>query len=168
MGPVALSIPVDVPRERAFEFLLDLANRPSFMGEFLEEFRLQQLDSVGVGTAARFRVRGADLWMETVIDEVDEPYRIFERGRGSRLGAMPVFTVWEVTETGASGCQVKVVHWTEPSKPLDRLADHKPGLERSYRRGLKASLASLKHALEEDVAPERVAVAGGDRVPGAG
>ena len=88
--------------------------------------------------------------------------------RGGRLGRIPVLTVWEVTEAGASGCEVKVVLWTEPSHPLDRVADHRPGLAHSYRHGLKASLASLKHALEEDVAPERVAVAGGDRVPGAG
>jgi hypothetical protein len=168
MGPVSISIPIDVPRERAFGFVADLANRPSFMGEFLEEFRLQQLTSVGVGAGARFRVRRPGVWMESVIDELDAPYRIFERGSGSRLGAMPIFTVWEVTEAGANGCEVRVVHWTEPSKPLDRIADHKPGLVRSYRRGLTDSLAQLKLALEEDQATQRVGVAGGDRVPGAG
>ena len=168
MGPVSASIPIDVPRERAFGFLADLANRPSFIGEFLDEYRLQQLASVGVGAAARFRVRHPRLWMESAIDELDPPYRIFERGRGSRLSRMPIFTVWEVTEAGANGCEVRVVHWTEPSSPLDRIADHRPGRARSNRRRLAASLAQLKQALEADQTPQRVAVAGGDRVPGAG
>lgn len=168
MGPVSASCPIDVPREVAFEFLCDLANRPAFMGRFLSEYRLQRLESAGVGAAARFRVRERGLWMETVIDEVDEPHRILERGSGSRLGRMPVHTGWELTEAGANGCEVRVVHWTEPSHPLDRLAEHVPGIERFYRRSLAGSLAQLKVLLEEGRAPERVAVGGGDRVPGAG
>ncbi len=168
MGPVSVSIPIDVSREQAFAFLLDLANRPSFMGRFLAEYRLQRLDSAGVGAAARFRVRERGLWMESVIEEAEAPYRILERGRGSRLGRMPIFTVWEMTGAGAGGCEVRVLHWTEPSHPLDRIAELRPGIERFYRRALAGALAQLKEALEEGRAPERVAVAGGDRVPGAG
>ena len=168
MGPVSASIPIDVPRERAFAFLVDLANRPSFMGRFLGDYRLQRLESAGVGAAARFCVRERGLWMESVIEEAEPPYRIFERGRGSRLGRMPIFTAWEVTEAGAGGCEVRVMHWTEPSHPLDHLAERRPGVERFYRRALAGALTQLKLALEEGRAPERVGVAGGDRVPGAG
>ena len=168
MGPVTASIPIDVPRERAYEFLADLANRPAFMGRFLSEFRLQRLDSTGVGAAARFRVRERGLWMETVIDELEPPYKIVERGSGSRLGRMPVHTAWEVTESGPGGCEVKVIHWTEPSHPRDRLAEKAPGMDRYYRRALAGSLSQLKGILEEGAPHARVAIAGGDRVPGAG
>jgi uncharacterized protein YndB with AHSA1/START domain len=161
-------MPIDVPRERAFAFLADLANRPAFMGRFLSDFRLQRLNPAGVGATARFRIRQRGLWMETVIEEVEPPYRLVERGRGSRLGRMPIDTAWEVTETGAGSCEVKVIHWTEPSHPLDRIGELAPGMERYYRRALTGALAQLKALLEGDAVPERVAIAGGDRVPGAG
>ena len=168
MGPVSASCPIDVPREEAFGFLCDLANRPAFMGRFLSDFRLQRLESAGVGATARFRVRERGLWMETVIEEIDPPHRIIEEGRGSHLGRMPVFTGWELTDAAVNGCEVRVVHWTEPSHPLDRLADHVPGIAGFYRRSLAGCLAQLKTLLEEGSTPERVAVGGGDRVPGAG
>jgi hypothetical protein len=161
-------MPIDVPRERAFEFLVDLANRPAFMGRFHSDFRLERLESAGVGAAARYRVRERGLWTETVIAEVAEPYRIIEEGRASRLGRMPVHMAWEATEAGISACQVKVVHWTEPSHLLDRLAEKAPGLERWYERALTGALAQLRALLEAGVPAERAAVAGGDRVPGAG
>lgn len=168
MGPVSASMPIDVPRERVFAFLEDLANRPAFMGRFLGDFRLQRLDSSGVGAAARYRVRERGLWTETVIVEVEPPYRIIEEGRASRLGRMPVHMAWEVTEAGISSCEVKVVHWTEPSHLLDRLAERAPGIERWYGRALRGALAQLREILEADSPVSRVAIAGGDRVPGAG
>jgi Polyketide cyclase / dehydrase and lipid transport len=161
-------MPIDVPRERAFAFLADLANRPSFMSRFLSDFRLMRLDSTGVGAAARFKVRERGLWMETEIEELEPPYRILERGRGSRLGRMPVHTAWEVTEAGIGSCEVKVVHWTEPSQLFDKLAEKAPGMRAYYGRALEGALAQLKGLLEAEVPTERAAVAGGDRVPGAG
>lgn len=168
MGPVTAGIPIDVPRERAFAFVADLANRPAFMGRFLEQFRLQRLQSTGIGATARFRVRERGLWMETVIEELEPPYRIIERGRASRLGRMPVSTAWELTEAGVDGCEVRVIHWTEPTHPADRIAEKVPGVRRHYRRALAGSLAQLKEILESGAEPERVGVAGGDLVPGAG
>jgi hypothetical protein len=168
MGPVSAAMPIDVPRERAYAFLADLANRPAFMGRFLSDFRLQRLDSTGVGAAARFQVRQRGLWMETVIAELDPPYRIIEEGRGSRLGRMPVHTAWEVTEAGISSCEVRVVHWTEPSHLLDKLGEKAPGMRGWYERALGGALAQLKGLLEAGSPAERAAVAGGDRVPGAG
>jgi hypothetical protein len=168
MGPISAMMPIDVPREEAYAFLADLANRPAFMGRFLSDFRLQRLDSTGIGAAARFRVRERGLWMETVIAELEPPYRIIEDGKGSRLGRMPVHTAWEVTEQGISSCQVKVVHWTEPSHSLDKLRERAPGIHRWYGRALTGALSQLKELLEAGGASQRVAIAGGDRVPGAG
>jgi uncharacterized protein YndB with AHSA1/START domain len=168
MGPVSVSMPIDVPRERAFDFVADLANRPAFMGPFLTEYRLQRLESTGVGASARFRVRERGLWMESVIEELSPPHRIMESGRGSRLGRMPVATAWELTEAGVDGCEVRVTHWTEPSHPGDWIVEKVPGIERFYRRALAASLQQLKELLESGAQPGRVGVAGGDLVPGAG
>jgi len=168
VGPVTASMPIDVPRERAFAFLADLANRPAFMGRFISDFRLMRLESTGAGAAARFRIRDRGLWMETEIEEISEPYRIIERGRGGRLGRIPVNTAWETTEAGIDSCEVKVVHWTEPSHLFDKLAEKAPWMRGYYERSLEGALAQLKDLLEDEATTGRAAVAGGDRVPGAG
>ena len=169
MGPVSATTPIDAPRERVFDFLNDLANRPAILGGFVDQYRLQRLDSVGVGAAARFRIPEAGFWMESVIEEAEPPHRILERGSGGRLGRIPVTTAWELTEGAApDGCDVKVVFWTEPATAVDRARDHMLGAKRFYRREWEGVLARLKQAIESGVPVERVAVAGGDRVPGAG
>jgi uncharacterized protein YndB with AHSA1/START domain len=168
MRPVSVSVPIDAPREEAFDFLCDLANRPSFMGRFLSDFRLQRLQSSGIGAAARYRIRERGVWVETVIKDVDRPHLIREEGWGARAGRLPQFTAWELTEVGISGCEVRLVHWTEPSHPVDRMKEHLPGARHFYRRGLGGCLAQLKNLLEESGAAARVRVGGGDRVPGAG
>ncbi len=168
MGPISAEMPIDVPRERAYSFLADLANRPAFMGRFLSDFHLQRLDSTGTGAAARFRVVKRGLWMETVITELEPPFRILESGTGSRLGRLPVGTAWETTEAGPTSCMVKVLHWTEPSHLLDRIAELAPGMSRWYGRALTGALAQLRLLLEDETPADRVAIGGGDRVPGAG
>ena len=35
MGPISVKTPIDAPRERVYEFLCDLANRPSFTDHFV-------------------------------------------------------------------------------------------------------------------------------------
>ena len=59
MGPVSAEIEIDVPRERVFAALADLAARPSFTDHFLSGFHLTRIDSAGVGAGARFRVEAA-------------------------------------------------------------------------------------------------------------
>lgn len=169
MGPVSAGVPIDAPRERVFDFLCDMANRPAFLGRFVSEFRLQRLESAGVGAGARFRVAEDGLWVETVIEEIERPHRIIERGRAGRLGRIPVFTAWELTEgAGPGSCEVRVTFWTEPSTTIDRLRDHMPGAERFYQRSWTGALRRLRDLIESDARVERVAVAGGDRIPGAG
>ena len=82
MGPITVKTTIDSPRERVYEILCDLANRPAFTDHFVADYRLQRLDSSGVGAAARFRVTEPGLWMETVIDEVSPPHRVHEQGAG--------------------------------------------------------------------------------------
>src|SRR4051812_8734798 len=98
MRPVSASVAIDAPRERVFAFLADLANRPAFLEPFVIEYRLQRLDSAGVGASARFRVAEDGTWMDTVIGETVSPRLIRESGRAGRTGRIPVFTVWELSE----------------------------------------------------------------------
>ena len=81
---------------------------------------------------------------------------------------MPIHTAWEATEAGIDSCEVKVVHWTEPSHLLDKVAEKAPWMRGYYERGLEGALAQLKELLEAEAPTDRAAVAGGDRVPGAG
>ena len=169
MGPISATTAIDVPRERAFEALADLAARPGLLTGFADEFRLQRLDSTGVGAGARYRIPGRKLWLETTIAELEEPHRIVERGRGSRHDRMPISTVWELVEgPGPDSCEVRVTFWTEPKTLGDRLLDKRPGNARFYRRGWEGVLRRLRSALEGSEQLERVVVAGGDRIPGAG
>jgi uncharacterized protein YndB with AHSA1/START domain len=169
VGPISVTTPIDVPRQRAFDFLADLANRPSFMGSMLDEYRLERLDSTGVGAGARFRVADRDVWMESVITELEPPHRIVERGSAGKLGRIPVGWAWELTEgPGGGSCEVMLAHWSEPAHPADRVAERRPGVARFYRRQLRAALAQLRDVLESDRGVERVVVAGGDLIPGAG
>jgi hypothetical protein len=107
--------------------------------------------------------------METVIAEVDAPYRVLERGRGGRLDRIPISTVWQLVEgPSADSCEVTVTFVTEPQTIADRAMDAGGGLrgtERWYRRQWKRALARLRDLAESGATPERVVVAGADRTP---
>jgi uncharacterized protein YndB with AHSA1/START domain len=164
LGPISVKTPIDATRERVYDLLCDLANRPAFTDHFVSDYRLQRLESSGVGAAARFRIAGPGLWMETVIDEVSPPHRIHERGAGGRLDRIPITTSWELIEPAPSGCEVTLRFWTGPSHPLDRLRE-KLGAERYYRRQWSIALSRLKQLIESGSQPARVVVAGAPRLP---
>ena len=161
MGPISAETTIDAPRERVWEILVDLANRPGFCDHFQHEFRLERLESSGVGAAARFRVEAPrmKIWMESAIEEAAEPHRIFERGRGSRLDRLPIFTVWELTGGAGRTTEAKVTFWTEPSSPIDRVRE-RLGARRWLRRQWSRSLERLKDVAESGESVEPVGVAG--------
>jgi uncharacterized protein YndB with AHSA1/START domain len=166
MGPISVSIEIDQPRERVFDFLSDLANRESFTDHFISELRLERLASSGVGAAARFRLDlpGSDMWMETVIEEAERPHRIYERGRTGRTDRIPVFTVWELVAGPGGSTELRLTFWTEPGHPLDRMRELL-GAARWHRRQWRRGLRRLRELLESGAAVQRVGVAGEDRVP---
>jgi uncharacterized protein YndB with AHSA1/START domain len=168
VGPISSTKAIDAPRDEVFRFLADLANRPAFTDHFVEQFRLERLESAGVGAAARFRFAGRGIWVETVIEELSPPHRIVERGKGGRWDRIRVFTGWELLEgPGIGQTEVTLTFWTEASNPFDRLRE-KFGAQRYYRRQWSTALIRLKEILESDEPVERVTVAGGDRLPTAG
>jgi uncharacterized protein YndB with AHSA1/START domain len=165
MRPVAASISIDAPRERVFDLLTDLSARPSFSDHFLVEYRLERLEPVGVGAAARFRLRHSGEWMDTAIERIERPHLIREAGHGGRENRVPAFTVWELAE-GASPdtTELTVTFWTEPTRQFDRLREL-AGPSRHFRRDLRRALQRLRALIEDGGPVERVGVAGGDRLP---
>ena len=167
MGPVSAEIEIDVPRERAFEAIADLALRPSFTDHFLTGFHLTRIESTGIGAGARFQFEaracaGLDghddrRARRAAPDRRARPRRPANRiPRPDRLGA----------DRGPGiADQGRVSHWTEPANPVDRalellLGDRRSGTSARWREALRR----LRDLLESDAPPaERVAVAGGNR-----
>ena len=164
MGPVSAEIEIDVPRQRAFEAIADLALRPSFTDHFLSDFHLTRIDSRGVGAGARFRfaVRPRRVWMDSAIAELDEPHRILEHGRGGRGNRIPSTTLWELTEGPGSLTTVRVSYWTEP-QPLDRGLELLSAASVPYTRHWREALRRLRDQLEsQGQGDSRIALAGGN------
>jgi uncharacterized protein YndB with AHSA1/START domain len=165
VGPVSAEIEIDVPRERVFEAISDLARRPSFTDHFLTGFHLTRIEPRGVGAGARFRVASPlrKVWMDTAIVELEPPHKLVERGRGGRANRIPATTVWELTEGTGSLTRVRVSHWTEPPNPLDRALEVGAANSASAQRGWRTALQRLREQLESGEAmPVPVAVAGGN------
>lgn len=164
MGPVSAEIEIDVPRERAFEAICDLALRPAFTDHFLSGFRLTRIESAGVGAGARFRVavRPRRVWMDTTIVEVEEPHRVVERGRGGRGNRIPSTTLWELTEGPGSLTTVRVSFWTEPGH-VDRALELLSAASIPYERRWRVALRRLRDGLESGgLTDGRLGVAGGN------
>ena len=168
MGPVSTTIAIDAPRGRVHRLIGDLAFRPAFTDHFIDELRLERLDSAGVGAAARFRIRDRRLWIETAITESEPPHRLVERGFGGRFDRRAVFCVWELVESASrGGCEVTVTFVVAATTPIDRLSDALGllrGGERWYRRQWSTALARLRPLAESSAEPPRLAVAGADRL----
>jgi hypothetical protein len=104
--------------------------------------------------------------MGTQITRVDPPRRLSERGSGGRAGRIPSATEWELEEGPGSLTTLRVVHWTEPSHPLDRLKDGFGMASLWYRRDWEQALRRLRDMVEADDAPvEGIRVGGGNRQP---
>lgn len=165
MGPLSAEVEIDVPRERAFDAIADLALRPTFTDHFLTDFHLTRIDSAGVGAGARFRVDLAPrrVWVDTTIVELERPHKVVERGRGGRTNRIPTHTVWELVEGTGTLTRVRIAHWTEPPNPIDRAVEVVSRGAARQERAWREALRRLRDLLESDGAPpERLTVAGGN------
>jgi uncharacterized protein YndB with AHSA1/START domain len=163
VGPITLTIPIDAPRERVFDFISDLAIRPSWTDHFARDYRLERIPAVGVGAGARFRVDAPAgvRYMETVIAEAERPHRIVEHGRGGRLDRIPMRILWELREGPTT--TLTLTFWTAPTTHLDRIREI--GHTRWWRRRWGRALRRLRELVESGAEVPRVEVAGGDRLP---
>lgn len=165
MGPVSAEVEIDVPRQRAFDAIGDLALRPAFTDHFLTGFHLTRIESSGVGAGARFRfaVRPRRVWMDTTIAEVETPHRIVEQGRGGRGNRIPSTTLWELTEGPGSLTTVRVSYWTDPANPVDRALELLSAASIPYERRWREALRRLRDGLESGgLDSGRLVLAGGN------
>jgi hypothetical protein len=155
MGPVSAELAIDVPREAGFDFIADLANRPSFCDHFISDLHLLRAESSGVGAGARFRFFAPPqaIWMDTAISALERPHRISERGSGGRWNRIGSATEWELTPGPGSLTTVRVTYWTEPGHPIDRAKEVLGAASVWYGRDWAAALRRLRDLLESDRAP---------------
>jgi uncharacterized protein YndB with AHSA1/START domain len=98
MRPFTTSATIDAPREQVFEYLEDIANHVEFSDHYLKDFRLERIESRGVGAAARFRIAfGRSLWGEIQITDLQRPHRVALEGEAGRLGRVRVHATYTLT-----------------------------------------------------------------------
>lgn len=149
MRPVTVSCVIDRPREEVFDYLADIANHAEFSAPFARHFRLERLQSRGVGAAARFRFRPPlSLWAELVLEDLDPPYRILATGRAGRIGRIPIKAEFILTEHDRGMTRVQYTFSSEPAAPADRLRESLGGRS-GLRRQLARALQRLRQVLEE-------------------
>lgn len=165
MGPITTKVEIDLPRDQVFEQIADLAARPSFTEPYQSDFRLNRIESTGVGAAARFRTRPGG-WAGTEITSVEAPHRLVEEGNCGTLNRVPTKTVWELVELPTGLTEVNVTFLTMPVNLSDRIAELRQRAASRHRRGWQDSLRRLRDQLESGSTTEleTVRVAGADRL----
>ena len=166
MGPITAETEVDASREQAFALLADFSLRPSFTDHFLTDFHLLRIDPVGLGAGARFRIKAPirSPWADTAIVEMEEPFKIVERGRTGRTNRIEAHTVWEVTGGDGPLTRIRLSTWTTPTNPLDRGLESLSGADFFQQRSWREALKRLRELLEgERPMADRIAIAGGNR-----
>jgi uncharacterized protein YndB with AHSA1/START domain len=140
MRPVRASVTIDAPRERVFEYLSDIANHVEFSDHYLKDFRLERLQSRGVGASSSFRIGRRSQWGEAVISAVEPPYRIELAGQTGRLGRVKTAATYTLTSHGHDMTHVEYVLSTEPATRLDALKEAlgcRSWIKRQSRRALR-------------------------------
>jgi uncharacterized protein YndB with AHSA1/START domain len=122
MRPFTSSVTIDAPRDRVFDYLEDIANHVEFSDHYLKDFRLERIESRGVGAAARFRIAlGRSVWGEIQIAELERPYRIALEGQAGRLGRVKVHAAYRLTDYGQDMTRVEYELSTAPAARTDEL-----------------------------------------------
>jgi len=150
MRPFSVSTVVDVPRERVFEYLSDIANHTEFAGNHLQDFRLERENSSGVGAAARYRIAFplGRAWAESVIAELDPPHLIRLEGQMGRLGRIKTEAAYRLTQAGHDMTRVEYTFAARPGSPADRIKDLL-GFRLWLRAKSRTGLQRLARILEE-------------------
>ena len=150
MRAVTASRTVDAPREDVFRYLSDIANHVEFSDHYLQDFRLERLDSTGVGAAASYRF-GFPLgrhWGDAAITELEAPHRLVLEGRAGRLGRIRTRAEYRLTPADHEMTRVELRVETEPGTTVDRLKESL-GFRGWLRRAARRALVRLAQVLEE-------------------
>jgi uncharacterized protein YndB with AHSA1/START domain len=162
MREVTVSAIISAPREEIFDFVSDLAARPTITSHFMEEYRLARVNPVGVGAAARFKLDApmANEWAELTITKAARPRQIIEEIRYGRRGRNRSVAVYDFSRESANVTRVEFTIVSEPATVVDRLKEI--GAAGWIRRKTSRSLDRLRMVFEEPdrVKPERATIAG--------
>jgi uncharacterized protein YndB with AHSA1/START domain len=164
VDPVTVSILIDAPRERVFDYLQDIANHSEFTDHYLVDWHLTREDSVGLGAGARFRVTAPMnrfSWGDVTFAEVQRPHRIVETGRTGKGNRVRTLGVYELSPDAGGTTRVRFSLETEPGALSDRIMEGLGGrgwLKRKNKRAMRR----LRSIMERDEGRgQRVTVAGG-------
>jgi uncharacterized protein YndB with AHSA1/START domain len=149
MREVTVSTVISAPREEVFDFVTDLAARPAFTDHYLRDYRLARVNAVGLGAAARFKLKAplATEYAELQVMEVDRPRRIVEEIRVGRRGRNRSLALYEFTPETSGTTRVELTTYSEPATPIDRIKEI--GAAGWMRRKTKKSLERLRQIFEE-------------------
>lgn len=153
MNPVEQRIVISAPRQELFEFLSDVSNRVAWMDHFLQDYRLNRVNPVGVGAGMAF-VIDSPLFpqrAEYQLVEAEAPRRLVERGRIGRWGRTTGWTEWELSENYGS-TEIVVTVWTEPGIKWDGIKEGLGGRP-WFKRQMGVALRRLRKIFEEQ--PDR-------------
>jgi uncharacterized protein YndB with AHSA1/START domain len=141
---------ISAPREDVFDLIVDMAARPAWAGDVMQDLRLTTPRSSGVGAGARYRVTVPLLqqWAETTIAEAERPRLVVEQGRSGRIGRNRTGATWELTPEAGGVTRVDLLFWLEPATAIERLREGF-GAQRRMRRRYRRALARLRRLLEE-------------------
>ena len=153
MREVTVSAVISAPREEVYDFVCDLAARPSFTDHFMDDYRLARVYPVGVGAAARFKLNAplANEYAELTITKADRPRQIIEEIRVGRRGRNRSVAVYDFTRESATVTRVELTTFSEPATTIDRLKEI--GAAGWVRRKTRKALERLRMIFEE---PDRV------------
>jgi uncharacterized protein YndB with AHSA1/START domain len=153
MREVSVSAVISAPREEVFDFVADLAARPTFTGHFMDDYRLARVQPVGVGASARFKLDAplANQWAELTITKADRPRQIIEEIRYGRRGRSRSVAVYDFSRESGHVTRVELTTFSEPATLVDRLKEI--GAAGWIRRKTSKGLDRLRMVFEE---PDRV------------
>jgi uncharacterized protein YndB with AHSA1/START domain len=149
MREVTVSAVISAPREEVFDFVSDLAARPSFTDHFMDDYRLARVQPVGLGAAARFKLDTplANEWAELTITKADRPRQIIEELRVGRRGRNRSVAVYDFTREAANVTRVELTTFSEPATFVDRVKEI--GAAGWVKRKTRKSLDRLRMVFEE-------------------
>src|SRR4051812_22372136 len=136
----SVSTIISAPREDVFDFVADLAARPTFTEHFMDDYRLARVQPVGLGAAARFKLDAplANEYAELTITRADRPRQIIEEIRYGRRGRNRSVAVYDFSRESGHATRVEFTTFSEPATIVDRLKEigAAGGMRRKTRRAL--------------------------------